>query len=164
MGQRQRSEAGNQFVFITTDKYTQPTRVLPTTKITSTQVSNIFFNDWIIPYGVPDTVLSDGSQHLVCKFFTSLCSYIGAIKLTTTAFYPQTKGHVDRYKKTLVYRQWLYIADNQMNWSILTEPRPYVYNCHVHRSTAGTPFPLFSAAFTRTNHEWEPYSATHRRG
>lgn len=44
------TKASNQFILIITDKITKLKKVIEATKITSTHVSNIFFNDWLIPY------------------------------------------------------------------------------------------------------------------
>lgn len=105
-----------------------------------TQVANIFFNDLIIPYGIPDTVLSDNVQKFVSKYFTSLRSYLGTFKYTATAFHSQTNSHVEKYNQTLVSRLRLHIADNQKNWENFVQLLTYAYDCQVYRSTAKTPF------------------------
>lgn len=52
----------NQFMVIITGRYSSPTWAIATTKITSTQVSNIFLNHYVLPYGISDTILSDNGQ------------------------------------------------------------------------------------------------------
>lgn len=63
------TKAVNQFVVIVKDRYMTQTRVIQATKIMSTQVASIFFKDWTIPHGIPDTVLSNNGQQFVNKFF-----------------------------------------------------------------------------------------------
>lgn len=104
LGQHPRAEAGNQLFIRMKGRYTKLARGVLTTKITSTKVANIIINDCIIPYGTPDTVLSDYGQQFVIKFFTSLCSYIAPTKLTTTAFHLQANDQAERYNKTIVFR------------------------------------------------------------
>lgn len=70
-GPLQRSKTCSQLVIITTDRYTVLTGAIPTTKIESIEVGNIFFSDYISPYGITDTVLSDNGQQFVSKFSTS---------------------------------------------------------------------------------------------
>lgn len=45
LGPLPRLKAGSQFAIIMTDRYTKLTNVIPTTKMTLTQVANNFFND-----------------------------------------------------------------------------------------------------------------------
>lgn len=123
-----------------TDWYAELTRAIQTTKIAPAQVANIFFNDWIVPYGIPDTVLSDNGQRFICKLFTTVPSYLVTTKPTTTAFYPQTNGHAEKYNKTTVSRLRLYVTDNKNSWDIFVQLVTYAYNCQVHFSTAEMPF------------------------
>lgn len=55
-------KADRHFIFIVTDRYTKIARAIPTKIVTSTEVTNIFFNDWIVPSRPPNTVLSDNGQ------------------------------------------------------------------------------------------------------
>lgn len=138
----QRTEAGNQFIVIVTDTYTKLERMIPTAKIMSTHVSNIFFNDWMIPNGIPDTVLSVNGQKFICKFFTSSWFFVGTTKPTTKALYSQTNGQLKRYSKTLVLRLRLYIADNRKSWDNFVQPLTYAYNCRVYHCAFQTLFSL----------------------
>lgn len=69
LGPLARTRYSSQFVVDTTDKYSKLTREILTTRITSTQVSNIFFNSWVILYSILDTVLSDNGEQFVSKMF-----------------------------------------------------------------------------------------------
>lgn len=111
-----KNQTGNQFVEIITDRYIKLTGAIPTTKITSTQVAHIFLHESGMPYGILDVIMSYNGQQFLSKFFTSLCSCLGAKKLTATAFNPQTNGQVESYGKKLMTCLRLYIANNQQNW------------------------------------------------
>lgn len=87
-----RTKAGYQFVVIMTNKYTKLERVIPTAKITSTQVANIFINDWRISYGISNTVFSDNGREFFRKFFTSLWFYVGSTKRARTVFSRRQTG------------------------------------------------------------------------
>lgn len=96
LGQLLRTKADDYFVTIMTDRYTKLTWAWTTTKISSTQVINTFFNDSIAHYEIPDKVLSKNVQQFVSKFFTPLCSYLETIELKTKFFNPQINGQVEK--------------------------------------------------------------------
>lgn len=83
-----RTKDHNQFNVIMTSRRTRLATAISTTMLTSAKVVHIFFSDWTVPCGIPSTVLSENSQQFVKTFFTSIRSYLGATKLTTTAFQP----------------------------------------------------------------------------
>lgn len=113
-----RTKAGSHFVVIMKDRCIKLARAKSTTKLTPTQIPNIFINAWISSYGIPNTVISDNGQQFASKFFTLLFLYLRATKLTTTAFHLQTNDQVEWYNKILVSRLRLYIADDHNNRDI----------------------------------------------
>lgn len=50
LGEIQRTASDNHLMVIISERYSKLTRAIPTTKITSTQVANIFFTNWIISH------------------------------------------------------------------------------------------------------------------
>lgn len=120
-----RSNTGNQFAVINTDRYNKLTRATPTAKIPSTQVEHIFIHDWVIAYDLSDVVLSDNGKQFVSRIFTLLFTYLGDNKLT---IHRQANGQVVRYNKTSVSRLRLYVADNQQYWDLFVQTITYEYN------------------------------------
>lgn len=59
LGQLPRIKTGNKFKVAITDKYSKLTRAIPTLKIISAQVGHVVSHDWVIPYSIPDLMLSD---------------------------------------------------------------------------------------------------------
>lgn len=90
-----RARSGKQFVIINTNSYSKLTRAIVTAKITTTQVANIFLNHWVIPYGIPETVLPDNGQRFVSKAFTSMRAYLGVKKVSAPAYHPLANGKVE---------------------------------------------------------------------
>lgn len=72
LGPPSTSKASEKLAVIKTNRYTKLTRAIPTTTIASSQVPNIFSNDWVIHYGISDIVLSDSGEQFFRQFFTSL--------------------------------------------------------------------------------------------
>lgn len=50
LGALLKAKAGNQFVIVMKDRYTELIPAIPVTKVTLTQITNIFTNDWIATY------------------------------------------------------------------------------------------------------------------
>lgn len=66
-------ENGNHFVIISTDCYSKLTLAVSTAKTSTSFVLTISFENWILPYGIPLVVLTDGSLQFVVKLFEILC-------------------------------------------------------------------------------------------
>lgn len=61
---------------IITDLYIKLSLAVQTTCISSTNLSYIYFNYWIIPYEISDAILSDNGLQFVRNFFVSLCNFL----------------------------------------------------------------------------------------
>lgn len=58
----------NQFAVIITDRYSKLASAVRTSKAISTQVANIFFSNLLIPYRIPDTILSKAESSSPATF------------------------------------------------------------------------------------------------
>lgn len=75
-----------QYVLVMTDRYSKLTQPVPAAKTSATQVKNIFLDHSIIPFGIPNYVLTDNGPQLINKIFATICGYLGVKHLTTTAY------------------------------------------------------------------------------
>lgn len=50
--------------------------------VTSTIVAKFFTEQWVVPHGIPKTVLTDNDQQFVSKFIDTLCLSLGMKNLT----------------------------------------------------------------------------------
>lgn len=123
------TRAGRKFVTIIINRYTALITAIRKTKITSEHAANIFFNDWTVCYGIPDTMLSDSGQQLVSRLITSSCFYLGTTELATTGILPKTRRQVEWNNKSLVLRLWMCTAGSQRNWDIFMQPLSDAYSC-----------------------------------
>lgn len=105
-------------------------------------VAKLLLNNWIIPYGIPTSLLSDNGPRLSSKLFSELCSFLFTDLKTTTAHHPQVNGQTERYSKIIFTRLRHYVNEHQSNWDALFQPLTYAYNNHVYSSTGTTPFSL----------------------
>lgn len=138
MGPLPRTYAGNQLIVILTHKCAKLTKVKSSAKKTSTEVAKISFDDCINIYEIQNTVLSENDKKFIRKFFTSLSSYLGTVRLRTRNFHPHTNGEMERYNKAFASQLLLCIASIQQNWYIFVKPLTFAYYCQVHRINAKT--------------------------
>lgn len=141
------STSGNRFVLVVTDRFSKLTRSIPMKMTTAVKVAEQFVEQWIIPYGAPDYLLSDNGPQFVAKFFEAICTCLTIKHLTTTAYHPETNGQVERFNRTLVTRIRHYVAEHQKDWDTFVPMLTYAYNTQVHASTGLVPFEL---VLTRT--------------
>lgn len=142
LGPLPKTSEDKQYVLTITDRYSKPTHAIPSSQATSTLIVNIFFDQWIISYGIRSFQLTDNDTKFVSKFFATLCSFLGVKHLTTTAYHPQPDGQAERFNKTVITRPRHYVAEHQHNWDTLVKPLTYAYNTQGHESTYVTPYSL----------------------
>jgi len=112
-------------VIVITDRYSKLTRAIPVASITAPHVASIFVDHWVIPYGIPEQILSDNGKQFVSKFFAALCAFLGAKLTTTTAYHPQCNGQTERYNKTIIARLRHYVDEHQSDWDEFVQPLTY---------------------------------------
>lgn len=119
---------------------------MPAGKRFSAYVADVFFDSWIVPYGILAYVLADSEVQLTSKLFATLCTMLCEEHITTAACHPQINALVYRYIRTILTRLQRYVKENQKNrnkdWQHLT----YAYNTHAHKFTNLT---LFSLVLSR---------------
>lgn len=119
------------------------TRAVPTSKTSSTNIANLFLDNWIVPFGSSGYVLTDNGPQFVGKFFAFVWDDLGVKHLTMTAYHPRTNAQSERFNRTIITRLRHFIAEHQRNWDIYVQPLTYAYNNQVHRCTNTSPYSLF---------------------
>ena len=142
LGPLPNSTRGNKHILVVTCRYSKLARTVAMDKIAAPQVAEAFLDCWIMPYGIPNAILSDNGPQFVAKFFELLCVMLGIKHLTTTAYHPETNGQAERYNRTLAARLRHFVSEHQDDWDAYIQPLTYAYNAQVHRSTNATPFSL----------------------
>lgn len=123
------------FVTIMTDRYLKLKRAMPTGQTKSSHVANVFFNSWVVLYGISAYVLMKNEAQLTSKLFAMLCTMLGVKELTTTASHRQTNGQVKRYNLTIVTQLRHFIAENQKYWDTYAQKITIAYNAEANKST-----------------------------
>lgn len=133
---------GNQHFMVIKDRFSKFPRAFTFKQTTSGHVAQAFVDHWVMPYGIPKTLLSDNGPPFVSNLFAGVCIIMDAKQLTTTAHHPQTNGQTERYYKTIVARLSHYVAENQPDWDEYVRPLTYAYNLQLNKSNRVSPFYL----------------------
>lgn len=80
--------------------------------------NNCFQDYWIVPYGIPDFLLTYDGPHFVNTFFARLYKFLAVKPMTTTDCHPQTSKLVERFRRTIVGHIRRYAVKYHNNWDI----------------------------------------------
>lgn len=105
-----------------TDRYSRLTRVVSVPEIPALHVAVVVLENWIVAYGIPNTIMTDNCSHFVASGFVALGAVTGTKLITTTEYHSQSNGQVERFKKTLVARLQRYIVKHQTKWDTYVQP------------------------------------------
>jgi hypothetical protein len=142
MGPLPRTEHGNRFLLVMTDRFSKLTKTVPLRTTMDFVCARAFCENWVYSYGDPLYVLTDNGSQFAAKFFQACCRELGVTKVFTTAYHPQTNGQVERFNRTILDSLRGYIGANQSNWDEFTSALTFAYNARVHASLGMAPFDL----------------------
>jgi transposase InsO family protein len=146
LGPLPRTKHGNRFLLVIADRYTLVTRPVPLRTVKALSVARAFVDQRAYVYDPPVSLLTDNGPQFTAKFFQAACAELGIDKVFTTAYHPQTNGHVERYNRTILAALRAIVAKRQDDFDDYTSAVTFAYNCRVH-SSLGIPF--FELALSR---------------
>jgi hypothetical protein len=129
LGPLPKTEHGNRFLLVISDRFSKLTRTVPLRTITALGVAKAFCYAWVFSYGTPRYLLTDNGTQFNAKFFLSFCRELGISKIFTTAYHPQTNGQVERFNRTSINSLRGYVERRQTDWDEYTSDITFGYNC-----------------------------------
>lgn len=72
-------------------------------KTIASHIVSIFMNHWIILYRTREFGLIDNRTKFICKFFESLCAFLGIKRLMTSAYHPQVNVNLKNPTRRLLH-------------------------------------------------------------
>lgn len=75
-----------------TERYSKLTWAVPVLKKTHSQAALTFIDNWIMPYSIPNFLLTDTGLQLISKILNALYIFLYVKQLTTTENHPNTNG------------------------------------------------------------------------
>ncbi|XP_026481486.1 uncharacterized protein LOC113388301 [Ctenocephalides felis] len=82
------------------DRFTRWPEAIPLKDISADTIVQALFSNWISRFGTPCVITSDQGCQFESAIFKSLMDAIGAKKIRTTAYHPQSNGLVERWHRT----------------------------------------------------------------
>ncbi len=92
VGPFKKTRSGKKFILVITDRYSNLTRSVSMAKTKAPDIAAAFLNNWVFPYGVPNTVLTDNGPQFIAEFFEFVCASIGVKRIGITAYHAQSNG------------------------------------------------------------------------
>jgi cleavage and polyadenylation specificity factor subunit 1 len=92
---------GKQYVVTMMDRATHWPEAVPTNSITAEAVAEILVQSWIARFGSPERISTDQGRQFESELFQQLAKRLGAVKLRTTSYHPQSNGKVERWHRAM---------------------------------------------------------------
>ena len=133
---------GNKYFIVVIDHFTKYIQIYPMKKIQAEDVAHALVDEWMMIFGIPESILADGGTQYQSKLLEAVYEYLDITGLKTTPFNPQCNGQSERTVQTAKSMMRAHIDDNQSNWDLNLSKIAFAYNTSVHQATKITPFEL----------------------
>jgi len=111
------------------------------TNKTAQTVGQLFFERWICRFTAPLTIVTDQGKEFNNAVLQEICTLWDIDKKRTSPFHPQTNSSAESYNRSLIkYFKAMLLNHSTLDWEPLLPCAAMAYNCHIHRSTAESPF------------------------
>jgi len=136
------SKGGHEYVLVITDHFTRYAQAYPCKNTSAKTTADLFFNNFVINYGLPKRIHSDKGANFVGKLMTELCKMLKIEKSNTTPYHPMGNGMCERFNRTLCDMLGTLEPEDKRDWKTHIGPLVHAYNCTRHESTGQSPFYL----------------------
>lgn len=86
---------------------------MTTDKKSSLHIANVFFNSWVIFYGIATYIQTVNRVQFKSKLFATLRTMLGLKHLTKIAYHPRTNWWTEEYDRTVVTGLRHVVAQNR---------------------------------------------------
>jgi hypothetical protein len=87
------TKGGDDYLYVVVDRFRNMCILMPCKKqITAEQTANLFFQDVLVQFGLPTSIISDRDTRFLEDFWTSLWRMMDTKLKRSTVFHPQTDG------------------------------------------------------------------------
>lgn len=140
--------SGSRYLLTIMDRFTRYVAAIPLSEVTAQEVAMRFFNEWILRYGPPQTLLADNGTQFTSDVLHFTCKLLGVKQRFATIYHPECNGQIERWHRFLKQRLAIRQKEHSLNflaeddWDIYVPSVVYSYNASVHSITNHSPFEL----------------------
>lgn len=91
----------HRYLITMVDRVTRWPEAIPTVDITAATVAKSFYEHWIVRFGCPMKITTDQGRQFESQLFNALAKTLGAERLRTTPYHPQSNGLVERWHRSM---------------------------------------------------------------
>jgi len=95
------SAQGYRYLLTIIDRSSRWLEAVPLRDMEAASVADAFVHSWVARFGVPAQVTSDRGTQFMSSTWSSLCTKLGILHISTTAYHPQSNGMVERSHRQL---------------------------------------------------------------
>ena len=151
VGQLPLTKRKNMYILSITDRLTKFAVACALPDIQSETVMTAFQNEWLLKYGICETLLTDRGSNLCSIYSENFYKSFGIKHLTTTAQNPECNGQVENFNKFVSTATAIGISSRGIQWDECLNECVFAYNSSKHRSTKYSPFYLAFGVHPRTH-------------
>ena len=104
IGPLPRTKNGKRYILVMADRYSKLSRAVAMKETEAPHVAAAFLNNWVFPYGIPKSLLTDNAPNFIAAFLNFVCTIIVVKRVPITAYHAQSNGQTERYNQTLERR------------------------------------------------------------
>ena len=127
-------------VLVITDHFTRYAQAYITPKQTAVARAKALWENFLIHYGWPDSILTDQGKSFENNLMKELCALANVTKLRTSPYRLETNGQCEHFNQTLINMIGTLSVDDKLNWPDWVSTLTHAYNCTPTHVTGFSPY------------------------
>ena len=111
-----------------TDNFTKYAQAYITPKQTAVATAKVLWENFLIHYGWPDSILTDQEKSFENNLMKELCTLANVTKLRTSPYRPKTNGQCECFNQTLISMTGTLSVEDKLNWPDWVSTLTHAYN------------------------------------
>ena len=142
MGPLNQDQDDNRYILTIQCELTKFVEAYPIENKESDTVARAFVNNFILRFGIPQTVVTDQGTEFLAKVFKESANILGIKQINSTAYHHQTLGSLENTHKHLGAYLRIQVSKVPDVWSTWIPFWCFAFNNSVHTETKYTPYEL----------------------
>ena len=127
-------------VLVVTDHFTRYAQAFVTPKQTAAVTAKTLWENYLVHYGWPASILTDQGRSFENNLIKELCSIAGVGKIRTSPYRPETNGQCERLNQTLINMIGTLSSEDKQKWPEWVSTLTHAYNCIPTTVTGYSPY------------------------